>query len=371
MTVQVEFSEKVQSFPSNALTFSNDQGTRQDGSTLHANPNIDATQLTVPDSDDNLTWTFDATAPNDDAEAIYKVSIDGTSILDYHGQPASNGSASWTHDAIHPTVLSIASDKVGGKAGSLRSNQTMHELTFKLSEAVSGVTFLPEDVTVTKNDGDLALASLFNSDSLWNSIDGNTYRVVVNLAVANNDVVTVSVAAEKFQDAVGNLNLANLSYTFTYDAQTPSITSVSVKNKNTDSEITSSLDPLVRSNASEYEVTFTLSEKSGTYGAVSALAFSIEDLDLTNVQSTPLTTDDDGQTWSGTFTALNNNAKCLISKKANSLFTDTAGNSSQTDIAVDLVSWTHDLTRPTVKNVDYNKTYQALTSSVVNGKDPM
>ncbi|CAA2139512.1 Ig-like domain-containing protein [Methylobacterium bullatum] len=286
-----------------------------------ASDNFDKSDVTVTGgsigdltaSVDGLTYTGTFTA-EEDSTAPVTILVDAGAFTDAAGNantPSNLDTA--TVDTVAPTV------EINILAATLNVNVPDVTVTFTLSEA--SINFNRTDVTVTGGSiGDLTA-----------SADGLTYTGTVTADEGFTGELSVSVAAERFNDAAANGNAASLVDTATVDMVAPTVT------------VALAADSFNIANRSS-EVTFTLSEASTDFPGSD---FDASDVTVVGGSIGELINNGDG-TYTGTVSAYEDSTTQLSISVAAGAFGDTAGNSntvSNSDTA------TVDTVAPTVVSI--------------------
>ena len=256
---------------------------------------------TLNGSGNSYTIVF---TPTDDGPCSFNINA-GV----YTDEAGNNNSAlasvfNWTYDSTHPS-MTITSDTVS--SGDKTNNDTI-VMRFESSEDMTG--FELGDISV----GNGSLGPLTHvSDKVKTAV----------LTPAADGECTLSVAADKFTDPVGNLNTASNTFTWTYDSTHPTLT------------ITSATTGLAHGGHYNNDVTLTLTTTEATT--------DLSNSDVTVVNGTKGELTGSGTVWSITISP-EAEGTCSAIVPVGS-FSDAAGNLN--DASSNTFSWTHDVTRPT------------------------
>ncbi|CAA2100582.1 Metallopeptidase AprA [Methylobacterium bullatum] len=285
-----------------------------------ASDNFDKSDVTVTGgsigdltaSDDGLTYTGTFTAEEDSTTPV-SISVGAGAFTDAagNGNIASNTDGA-TVDTVAPTV------EINILAATLNVNVPDVTVTFTLSEA--STNFDRTDVTVTGGSiGDLTK----NGDG--------TYTGTVTADEGFTGELSVSVAAERFNDAAANGNAASLVDTATVDMVAPTVTvDLAADSFNIDNPTSTA--------------TFTLSEASTDFPGSD---FDASDVTVVGGVIGDLTKNGDG-TYTGIVTADEDSTTLLSVSVAAGAFGDMAGNSNT---ASNLDTATVDTVAPTVVSI--------------------
>ena len=247
------------------------------------------------------------------------ISVAANKFTDAEGNnnTASN-TFNWTFDSTPPT-MTITSLTSGVTNGSTTNNASII-LIFTFSESTADFTA-----------GDVTLSNC----TLSNFAGGLAYYSAT-ITPSGQGLCTISVAANKYTDAVGNKNTASSTFNWTYDSVSPTMTITSTTSGVTSGSTTNNASIALTFTSTESTSNFTVGDVSVSNGLLSSFAGS-------------------GSVYTATFTP-SGQGTCTISVIAGK-YTDAAGNNNT---ASNTFTWTYDSVSPSM-------TITSTTSGVTSG----
>jgi hypothetical protein len=258
------------------------------------------------------------TASFNPTDGVYTIKVPAGAFVDALGNSnTASNTFTFTFDSGRPNI-DITSPTVANNA--MTKNSPI-ELIFTSTEATT--TFLREDISY--NNGDL---------SILNPISETVYTAIFS---PYQGVCTISVPADKFTDAAGNMNNASNTFTFTFDSVRPRM------------DISANIANNAIAKNESIELTFTSDEPIN--GFVEG-GIDITNGRLSNFQAISATV------YKATFAPLNQGL-CTINVDSNK-FTDYFGNSNT---ASNTFIWTFDSRPPTMIITSSNVVNNATTNN--------